>query len=195
MMALMPGGPRPPPAIGRLRLAVAAALSLVIPTPCFPSLGAPQKHIDWYVGHDWNWLSPRSSLARAAAIDFALYTHRDLVDGMFPSFVHLNCTTGSLPAELDFSSYAPFIAAGIEVSPTFEGTSSCCAPRPGACPLAENKEQLAQELLALALRHNLSGYTQVCPLSPVPYASIIHAHPRCPACPCCLPAPRGAFMS
>jgi hypothetical protein len=120
------------------------------------------KHIDWYVGHSWNWLTANVSGINTdyeAALAFALSTHADLVDGMFPSFVHLNCSTGSLPAGLDFSAYTPFIGAGIQVSPTFEGDPSCCALG-GSCPLFANREALAQQLLTLALRYNLSGYTQ-----------------------------------
>jgi hypothetical protein len=100
-----------------------------------------------------------SSPSRLAALDFALRKHPELVDGLFPSFVHLNCSTGALPSGLNFSAYAPFIRAGIEVSPTFEGDSSCCADG-GTCPMFENRVVLAQQLLALALQYNLSGFTQ-----------------------------------
>lgn len=49
-----------------------------------------------------NWeTTNRSDVSYVAALDFALRTHRDLVDGMFPSFVHLNCTAGTLPTGLN----------------------------------------------------------------------------------------------
>ena len=122
------------------------------------------KHIDWYIGHDWNWLSEPDNPARVTALEFALETHRDLVDGVFPSFLHLNCTSrsGSLVPDVNFSGYAPFVVAGIEVSPTFEGNSDCCPLHQGqpSCPLHEHRNQLAEELLSLAVRYNLSGYTQ-----------------------------------
>jgi hypothetical protein len=117
-----------------------------------------------YIGHDWNWLSPPDHPARLAALNFALKTHRELVDGVFPSFLHLNCTSGatSLLPDVNFSSYAPFIAAGIEVFPTFEGDPACCSLKQGQsiCPLYEYRDALAEGLLLLATRYNLSGYTQ-----------------------------------
>ena len=126
--------------------------------------GSPSapKHIDWYVGHEWNWQTTAgssSNKARQAALDFALHTNRILVDGVFPSFVHLNCSTGLLPGGLNFSAYSPLVKAGIAVSPTLEGDPSCCALG-GSCPLFANRRRLAQQLLALAQQYHLSGYTQ-----------------------------------
>jgi hypothetical protein len=121
-----------------------------------------RKHIDWYIGHDWNWLSEPDHPARMAALEFALKTHQDLVDGVFPSFLHLNCTSGaaSLVPDVNFSGYAPFIGAGIEVSATFEGDSGCCPYGQSSCPMYEHRDALAEGLLSLAVRYNLSGYTQ-----------------------------------
>ncbi len=133
--------------------------SVILKTDDVASSATSEKHIDWYVGHDWNWQSAGSSKARQAALDFALSTDRLLVDGIFPSFVHLNCSTGLLPSGLNFSAYAPFIQAGIAVSPTLEGDPSCCVLG-GPCPLFANRQVLAKQLLALAQQYYLSGYTQ-----------------------------------
>ena len=120
------------------------------------------KRIDWYIGHDWNWLTTnRTDAAYVAALAFTR-RHRDLVDGVMPSFIHLNCSSSSnmLP-RLNFSLYEPIQAAGIEVIPVLEGDASCC--QAASCPLAAGREALAQDLLALALQYGLSGFTQCAP--------------------------------
>ena len=45
------------------------------------------------------------------------------------------------------------------MSPTIEGDASCCEKAPKACPIVANQEGLAQELLALAQKYHLSGFT------------------------------------
>jgi hypothetical protein len=136
------------------------------------------KSIAWYIGAGWNWQDPPGtsrSLTYKAAMDFALRTHRDLVDVVFPSFIHLNCTTasragweirsgsyadqGGLDTGLNFSVYQPMVDAGIAVHPTFEGDKACCS-NASACPLVQFQDELATELLELALHYNLSGFTQ-----------------------------------
>ena len=39
------------------------------------------------------------------------------------------------------------------------GGAACCASQTD-CPILENKEGLAQDLLELAVQNNLTGYTQ-----------------------------------
>ena len=121
----------------------------------------PRKHIDWYCGGHgaYDSFALNSSSANNQA---------DLVDGILPcsaSFVPINCATGRL-ANLNqskawVSGFEDFIAAGKEVNVQISGAAACCASEKD-CPILENKEGLAQDLLELALSNNLTGYTQVC---------------------------------
>ena len=66
---------------------------------------------------------------------------------------------------MNFSWYKPFIDAGIEVWPVFDGHSNCCksgGAMPGgeSCNILAGKRALAQELLDLALTYNLTGWQQ-----------------------------------
>ena len=66
---------------------------------------------------------------------------------------------------MDYSWYAPFLKAGIEVWPVFDGTSECCQADFGngkgsSCNMLVGKEALAQELLDVALKYNLTGWQQ-----------------------------------
>ena len=66
---------------------------------------------------------------------------------------------------MNYSWYAPFLKAGIEVWPVFDGTSMCCQANFGngagsSCNMLAGKEALAQELLGLALKYNLTGFQQ-----------------------------------
>ena len=193
---------------------------------------AEKKHIDWYIGHSWDWHTPNNETpwreSYEASKAFALGSHRDLVDGLFVMTMHLNCggVTGFLPSDaqqggpitvgrdaicmcparpvylignypyktgwhggnnrkrpigpivyrayrssglsigpMNFSWYKPFIDAGIEVWPVFDGHSNCCksgGAMPGgeSCNILAGKRVLAQELLDLALTYNLTGWQQ-----------------------------------
>ena len=64
-----------------------------------------EKHVDWYIGHPWDWRTPNNETpfneSYATSLDFALTTDRDLVDGLFVMTMHLNCggVSGFLPSD------------------------------------------------------------------------------------------------
>ena len=66
---------------------------------------AEKKHIDWYIGHSWDWHTPNNETpwreSYEASKAFALGSDRDLVDGLFVMTMHLNCggVTGFLPSD------------------------------------------------------------------------------------------------
>jgi hypothetical protein len=116
--------------------------------------GGNPKGIDWY-----------SELpVTAASLEFAQTS--GLVDGIMPccNLLQINCTTGTLqhdPSAYNFSVFAPFAAAGKRVSVSLEGTggmADCCA-NATHCPMLRSKDTLAQQLLGLALKYQLSGFT------------------------------------
>lgn len=120
------------------------------------------KRIDWYTERcGWG-----NNSACDEALTFATRTHSELVDGLMPccSMLLIDCKTGVLqhPVEdYNFSAYTPFLAAGKTVRVTLAGTdgmAACCASATD-CPMLEKVDILAQQLLTLALRYNLTGYT------------------------------------
>ena len=82
------------------------------------------------------------------------------------NLLQIDCRTGLLQfntsdQQYTFSRFAPFIAAGKTVSVALEGTgdmASCCASADN-CTMLENKGALAQQLLELALKYGLTGFT------------------------------------
>jgi hypothetical protein len=134
-------------------LATGLLLVLLLLLPAAGSTNR-QKHIDWY-----------SELpVTPSAVDFA--STSGLVDGILPccNLLQINCSTGVLQHRLqdyNFSMFAPFVTAGISVSVSLEGTGNmadCCA-NATHCPMLHSKQILAQQLLELALKFQLSGYT------------------------------------
>lgn len=125
--------------------------------------GGASKHIDWYCNVcDEQFINASHAGA-----------HPELVDGIMPGFcgplcdhahrhlaaLYINCTDGQLPVIThNLSVFSPWLRAGRTVNPNLSGDASCCR-HPTDCPILENKEALAGEVLALALLYNLSGYT------------------------------------
>jgi hypothetical protein len=58
----------------------------------------------------------------------------------------------------DLSRYAPFTAAGRSVSVDLNGFAACCRNETD-CTILESKEKLAAQLLEIALKYNLSGFS------------------------------------
>ena len=120
------------------------------------------KHIDWYTErcHDGN------QTLCDEAYKFAVVDAPDLVDGLMPccSMMQIDCKTGLLMYDVDyynFSAYKPFLSAGKEVRMTLsgsEGMAPCCASKQ-SCPMYDQKEALAQQLLTIAMKWNFTGYT------------------------------------
>ena len=122
-----------------------------------------KKHIDWYCQEcPIDFLDASTPGARP-----------DLVDGIIPccgsvdhghhkdTSVEINCTTGTLVRPTDqhnLTRYAPFVAAGRSVNMDLNGYAACCRNTTD-CTILENKETLAAQLLEIALKYKLSGFS------------------------------------
>ena len=124
------------------------------------------KHIDWYTERcGRSAFSPFNKTSCDEALEF-MHAQPALVDGLMPccSMLQIDCSTGVLAYgvdQYDFSMYAPFLQQGKEVRVTLSGTdgqASCCASI-DKCPMLDNATVLAQQLLDIALKFNLTGYT------------------------------------
>ena len=135
------------------------------------ALAPISKKIDWYTERCGGQGADNATTC-AEALRFATVTHAELVDGVMPccSLLQIDCATGLLvrnASDYDFSAYAPFLAAGKTVSVTLQGAAAGGpdGPPPGCCnseedcKIFDNREALAQQLLEIALRYKLTGYT------------------------------------
>ena len=98
-------------------------------------------------------------------------THPEIVDGIVPccNVLRIDCATGLLEfntSHYNFSGFAPFLAAGKSVSVSLEGFTAAnefdmaaCCKSASNCTMLENKEDLAQQLLELALKFKLTSFT------------------------------------
>ena len=118
------------------------------------------KFIEWYTER----CSGGNATACQEAIDFAMTTHLQL------SMESL-CCQGLQPiaqrklmynvSHYDFSLVKPFLEAGKSVRVTIQGSgggAACCRSAEN-CTMLENKEKLASQLLEIALKFNLTGFT------------------------------------
>ena len=128
------------------------------------------KRLEWYTERCGGQGNDNQSTC-ADALRFATVSHGELVDGVMPccSLLQIDCATGLLEhnvSEYDFSAYAPFLAAGKTVRVTLQGAAApvggappgCCVSAED-CRMFESREQLAQQLLEVALKYNLTGFT------------------------------------
>lgn len=127
------------------------------------------KRIEWYTERCGGEGSDNQTTC-ADSLHFATESHPELVDGLMPccSLLQIDCNTGLLEhntTEYDFSAYAPFLAAGKTVRVTLQGAAAQDGAPPGCCisaencPMFENREALAQQILEIALKFNLTGFT------------------------------------
>ena len=149
-------------------LAFALGASLAVATAAAPGAA---KEIHWYTERCGPVDRPANATLCAEAVEFATVTNPALVDGIMPccGMVEVDCATGLLAYPLnstqyDFSGFAPFLAAGKAVTMTLQGTGgptaggACCASADD-CPMQAHKEELAQQLLALALKWKFTSFT------------------------------------
>lgn len=116
-------------------------------------LGTVDKHIDWYCG----------TCSASFGLNKTKSNNTDLVDGIMPccNLLEIDCATGSISGSkehLNFSVYAPWLAAGKTVNIDLSGEAACCSST-SDCKILENKENLAAQILELALLYNLTGFT------------------------------------
>lgn len=147
-------------------LAVAAICAVAPPSGGSSTRGsgaAAKKHIDWYYGGEGGLWYINASHAGS---------HPDLVDGIMPCCgggchpnggpcwgLAINCTSGQIDvARHNLSAYAPFLRAGKSVNVDLSGEAACCRSATD-CTILEHKEALASQVLEVALRYNLSGFT------------------------------------
>lgn len=157
------------PPVLMLRTVARAAAEQADDTVSHLQAAPSPKRIEWYTERCGGFGNDNHRTC-ADALRFATLSHPELVDGLMPccNLLQIDCATGMLEHDTsyyDFSAYAPFLAAGKTIRVTLQGAAAPGGAPPGCCISAENctmfenREALAKQLLEIALKYNLTGFT------------------------------------